>query len=71
MADHINQSVDDAQAINHLLSLQKALKNNEPKILAPGRKFIKEGILNKVKYSDMLVIYLHYFIQLYKYIIFV
>jgi hypothetical protein len=31
-----------------MLSIQKSFDSSAPKILAPGREFLKEGVLKKV-----------------------
>ncbi|KAL7644689.1 UNVERIFIED_CONTAM: hypothetical protein RMT77_004230 [Armadillidium vulgare] len=67
-ASHIDKSVFESQAFNKLLKVQRALKDQQPNIIAPGRKLLKEGILNKVSrkgkgsqarlfflFSDMLI----------------
>lgn len=51
VADHVNKSVDEADSLQKLLIIQKALKNQQPNIIVPGRKLIREGILNKVSWS--------------------
>ncbi|CAL4121846.1 unnamed protein product, partial [Meganyctiphanes norvegica] len=47
-AELINAKVREGDGLQRLLMVQRALKNGRPNIVAPGRKLIKEGIVNKV-----------------------
>jgi len=47
-AELINAKVREGDGLQRLLLVQRALKNGRPNIVAPGRKLIKEGIVNKV-----------------------
>lgn len=48
IATHINEHVRDHENFLKCLSIQNILGEDGPKIVAPGRKFIKEGQLLKV-----------------------
>ncbi|XP_063244519.1 rho guanine nucleotide exchange factor 39-like [Bacillus rossius redtenbacheri] len=47
-ARHINSLVHDYENMQKILELQRSLCGNQPCIVSPGRKFIKEGMLMKV-----------------------
>ncbi|KAK3103494.1 hypothetical protein FSP39_019615 [Pinctada imbricata] len=68
IASHINDHIKQHENFQKMLSIQKSFDSSAPKILAPGREFIKEGILRKVSrrggkshdrmfflFSDMLI----------------
>ncbi|OWF53014.1 Rho guanine nucleotide exchange factor 39 [Mizuhopecten yessoensis] len=68
IAAHINDHMKQHDNFQKMLSIQKSFDSSAPKILAPGREFIKEGPLKKVSrrggkpldrmfflFSDMLI----------------
>ncbi|XP_048780867.2 rho guanine nucleotide exchange factor 39-like [Ostrea edulis] len=48
IATHINNHIKQHENFQKMLSIQKCFDKSAPKILTPGREFIKEGILKKV-----------------------
>ncbi|XP_053384716.1 rho guanine nucleotide exchange factor 39-like [Mercenaria mercenaria] len=48
IARHINEHVRQNENFQKMLSIHNSFDNSAPKILAPGRVFIKEGKLNKI-----------------------
>lgn len=48
IAHHINEHIRQHENFQKMLSIQKSLDRSAPKILQPGRIFIKEGSLKKV-----------------------
>ncbi|XP_055536093.1 putative protein tag-52 [Wyeomyia smithii] len=46
---HINSVVEDFENTQRLITIQSALVNKSLKIVKPGRKILKEGILQKLK----------------------
>lgn len=54
IAVHINEHVRQNENFQKMLSIQNSFDNSAPKILAPGREFIKEGKLNKVSQVEFL-----------------
>ncbi|XP_069133251.1 rho guanine nucleotide exchange factor 39-like [Argopecten irradians] len=68
IAAHINDHIKQHDNFQKMLAIQKSFDSSAPKILAPGREFIKEGPLKKVSrrggkpldrmfflFSDMLI----------------
>ncbi|KAJ8299561.1 hypothetical protein KUTeg_023621 [Tegillarca granosa] len=68
IATHINDHIRQHDNFQKMLSIQNSFDSSAPKILAPGREFIKEGVLKKVSrrggkfhdrmfflFSDMLI----------------
>ncbi|XP_060588006.1 rho guanine nucleotide exchange factor 39-like [Ruditapes philippinarum] len=67
IARHINEHVRQNENFQKMLSIHNSFDNSAPKILAPGRVFIKEGKLNKISrrgksqermfflFSDMII----------------
>ncbi|KAH3887402.1 rho guanine nucleotide exchange factor 39-like [Dreissena polymorpha] len=48
IAMHINEHVRQHENFQKVLSIQNSFDNSAPKLLAPGREFIKEGKMNKI-----------------------
>ncbi|XP_048241780.1 rho guanine nucleotide exchange factor 39-like isoform X1 [Haliotis rufescens] len=48
IASHINEHIRQHENFQKMLTIQNCFDSSAPKILAPGRVFIKEGTLNKV-----------------------
>lgn len=48
IASHINEHIRQHENFQKMLTIQNSFDSSAPKILAPGRVFIKEGTLNKV-----------------------
>lgn len=48
VADHINHLVDNQENMQHMLDLQTRLLNQQPSLIKPGRRIIKEGVLSKM-----------------------
>ncbi|XP_076450012.1 rho guanine nucleotide exchange factor 39-like [Babylonia areolata] len=48
IAQHINEHVRQHENFQKMLSIQKSFDSSAPKILTPGRFFLKEGALKKV-----------------------
>eukprot|EP00794_Sanderia_malayensis_P017990 gene17990-19786_t len=49
VANHINECLRQHENFNRMLGIQKSFNGDgAPKILAPGRKFLREGTLSKV-----------------------
>ncbi|XP_061174840.1 rho guanine nucleotide exchange factor 39-like [Saccostrea echinata] len=48
IAIHINNHIKQHENFQKMLSIQKCFDKSAPKILTPGREFIREGILKKV-----------------------
>jgi hypothetical protein len=48
IASHINEHMKQHENFQKMLSIQKSFDSSAPKILAPGREFLKEGVLKKV-----------------------
>lgn len=48
IASHINEHMKQHENFQKMLSIQKSFDRSAPKILAPGREFIREGVLKKV-----------------------
>ncbi|XP_033752641.1 rho guanine nucleotide exchange factor 39-like [Pecten maximus] len=68
IAAHINDHIKQHDNFQKMLAIQKSFDSSAPKILAPGREFIKEGPLKKISrrggkpldrmfflFSDMLI----------------
>lgn len=51
IATHINNHIKQHENFQKMLSIQKCFDKSAPKLLTPGREFIKEGILKKVKFA--------------------
>jgi hypothetical protein len=47
-ADHINGLVQEQANMQRMLELQNCLCNGKPRIITPGRRLLKEGLLLKV-----------------------
>ena len=47
-AQRVDECVGEGEEMQRLLVLQKALHNEKPNIIAPGRKLLKTGLLHKV-----------------------
>jgi len=48
VALHINEHVRDKDNVQRMLGIQRRLVGGQPRIVVPGRRFIKEGTLMKV-----------------------
>ncbi|XP_050409278.1 rho guanine nucleotide exchange factor 39 [Patella vulgata] len=48
IASHINEHVRQHENFQKMLSIQNSFDSSAPKLMSPGRQFIKEGVLNKV-----------------------
>ena len=48
IAEHINEYIRQHENFNKMLSIQNSLTGQAPGILAPARKFIREGKLMKL-----------------------
>ncbi|XP_063397965.1 rho guanine nucleotide exchange factor 39-like [Mytilus trossulus] len=48
IASHINEHIKQHENFQKMLSIQKCFDSSAPKILAPGREFLREGVLKKV-----------------------
>uniref|UniRef100_K1R8D2 Uncharacterized protein n=1 Tax=Magallana gigas TaxID=29159 RepID=K1R8D2_MAGGI len=48
IATHINNHIKQHENFQKMLSIQKCFDKSAPKLLTPGREFIKEGILKKI-----------------------
>lgn len=48
IASHINEHMKQHENFQKMLSIQKSFDSSAPKILAPGREFLREGVLKKV-----------------------
>jgi hypothetical protein len=49
VAMHINDHIKEHENFQKMIEIQKSLEGSAaPKIVAPGRRFIKEGILRRV-----------------------
>ncbi|GFN87770.1 hypothetical protein PoB_001427600 [Plakobranchus ocellatus] len=48
IATHINEHIRQNENFQKMLSIQRSFDSSAPKLLAPGRTFIKEGPLKKV-----------------------
>lgn len=48
IATHINEHIRQHENFQKMLAIQNSFDNSAPKILAPGRQFLKEGQLRKV-----------------------
>lgn len=48
IATHINNHIKQHENFQKMLSIQKCFDKTAPKLLTPGREFIKEGILKKI-----------------------
>ncbi|RUS81917.1 hypothetical protein EGW08_010303 [Elysia chlorotica] len=48
IATHINEHIRQNENFQKMLSIQRSFDNSAPKLLCPGRTFIKEGPLKKV-----------------------
>lgn len=53
IATHINNHIKQHENFQKMLSIQKCFDKSAPKLLTPGREFIKEGILKKVKFCHL------------------
>lgn len=51
IASHINEYVRQNENFMKILAIQKSFDSSAPKLLTPGRQFIKEGLLKKVKHT--------------------
>lgn len=49
IAMHINEHVRQHENFQKMLAIQNSFDSSAPRILAPGREFLKEGKLNKVR----------------------
>lgn len=48
VARHINEQIRDQENMQRMIRIQRSLANGRPRIVIPGRRFIKEGSLKKV-----------------------
>jgi hypothetical protein len=49
-ADHINGLVQEQENMQRMLKLQSCLCSGRPRIVTPGRRLLKEGLLLKVSH---------------------
>lgn len=47
-ARHINRLVEEQEHAQLMLELQRCLVNQQPSLIKPGRRIIKQGVLNKM-----------------------
>lgn len=50
IVDHIESLMKEQENICRMITIQRSLLNGKPNIITPGRKLLKEGKLNKVRY---------------------
>ncbi|GAB6025669.1 LD03170p [Chamberlinius hualienensis] len=48
VTDSINECLRERENIQYMLTIQQRLTKNRPRIVIPGRKLVKEGVLRKV-----------------------
>ena len=48
VARHINEQIRDQENMQRMIRIQKSLFHGKPKIVTPGRRFVREGNLRKV-----------------------
>nr|CAH0106554.1 unnamed protein product [Daphnia galeata] len=61
VAHHINEQIREHENMQRMIRIQRSLAQGNPKIITPGRRFIKEGILRKVS-ADSESAHTRYFI---------
>jgi hypothetical protein len=61
IANHINEHMRQHKNFQKMLAIQKTFDNSAPKILQPGRVFIKEGPLKKVGTIYFLSFFFNYY----------
>ena len=61
VASHINEHIRQHENFNKMLAIQKSLAGpGAPRILTPGRIFIKDGPLKKVNLESLHSIFLYF-----------
>ena len=54
VAAHVNECIRDYENTMELLRIQFMLDDCAPKLLAPARRFLKEGVLKKACFANLV-----------------